>query len=220
MLGKVIVHGADREAARRALVAALDDTAILGLTTNTGFLRALVACDEFRDATIDTAWLDHRRRSTARPTPTWPGVFAAWIDARCSRDRHRHRAPVRSADGWRLGGRPGARVVELDRAGAPSTGRRRARVDGVAGAPGLGRRRTSSCSTSTAAATRAVVNVHRHVVEVAHPGHRHVFERPDVFADHGPARRRRHAHRADARHGARRPRRRGPGRSAGARCSA
>ena len=30
MLGKVIVHGPDRESARRALVAALDDTAILG----------------------------------------------------------------------------------------------------------------------------------------------------------------------------------------------
>ena len=58
MLGKVIVHGATREDARRALVAALDDTAILGLTTNAGFLRALAASDEFRDATIDTAWLD------------------------------------------------------------------------------------------------------------------------------------------------------------------
>ena len=33
--------------------------AILGLTTNTGFVRALAAGDEFRDATIDTAWLDH-----------------------------------------------------------------------------------------------------------------------------------------------------------------
>src|SRR5680860_302504 len=37
MLGKVIVHGATREGARRALVTALDDTAILGLTTNLGF---------------------------------------------------------------------------------------------------------------------------------------------------------------------------------------
>ena len=59
MLGKVIAHGPDREAARRALVAALDETVVLGLTTNTGFLRALVASDEFRAAAIDTAWLDH-----------------------------------------------------------------------------------------------------------------------------------------------------------------
>ena len=69
MLGKVIAHGADREAARRALVAALDDTAILGLTTNAGFLRALVASDEFRDATIDTAWLDHHEVAGAGPGP-------------------------------------------------------------------------------------------------------------------------------------------------------
>ena len=58
MLGKVIAHGPDRETARRALVEALDATGILGLTTNTGFLRALVASEEFRLATIDTAWLD------------------------------------------------------------------------------------------------------------------------------------------------------------------
>ncbi|MDR7252970.1 acetyl/propionyl-CoA carboxylase alpha subunit [Nocardioides sp. BE266] len=59
MLGKVIAWGADRDAARESLVEALDATAILGLTTNTGFLRALVASSEFRDTTIDTAWLDH-----------------------------------------------------------------------------------------------------------------------------------------------------------------
>ena len=43
MLGKVIVHGPNRESARRALVAALDDTAVLGFTTNVGFLRVLAA---------------------------------------------------------------------------------------------------------------------------------------------------------------------------------
>jgi len=58
MLAKVIVHGADREEAREALVEALDGTAVLGLTTNTGFLRELAASEEFRDAAVDTAWLD------------------------------------------------------------------------------------------------------------------------------------------------------------------
>ena len=61
MLGKVIAWGEDREAARAGLVDALDGSAVLGLTTNLGFVRALAASDEFRDATIDTAWLDHRR---------------------------------------------------------------------------------------------------------------------------------------------------------------
>jgi acetyl-CoA/propionyl-CoA/long-chain acyl-CoA carboxylase, biotin carboxylase, biotin carboxyl carrier protein len=58
MLAKVIAHGPDRESARKALVEALDQTAILGLTTNTGFLRTLAASEEFRDAAVDTAWLD------------------------------------------------------------------------------------------------------------------------------------------------------------------
>ena len=58
MLGKVIVSGTTREVARRALVTALDETAILGLTTNLGFLRDLADSDAYRDAAIDTAWLD------------------------------------------------------------------------------------------------------------------------------------------------------------------
>ena len=33
----------------------------------------------------------------------------------------------------------------------------------------------------------AYVNATAHKVEVAHHGQRHVFERPDAFADHGPA---------------------------------
>jgi 3-methylcrotonyl-CoA carboxylase alpha subunit/acetyl-CoA/propionyl-CoA carboxylase biotin carboxyl carrier protein len=58
MLGKIIARGATREAARQSLVAALDDTAIFGLTTNLGFLRQLAASDAYRDAALDTAWLD------------------------------------------------------------------------------------------------------------------------------------------------------------------
>ena len=48
---------------------ALDATEILGLTTNTGFLRALVASDEFRTAAIDTAWLDHHEVPAPDPAP-------------------------------------------------------------------------------------------------------------------------------------------------------
>jgi acetyl-CoA/propionyl-CoA carboxylase biotin carboxyl carrier protein len=58
MLGKVVAHAETRELAREQLVEALDRTAVFGLTTNTGFLRSLLASEEFRDATLDTAWLD------------------------------------------------------------------------------------------------------------------------------------------------------------------
>ena len=108
MLGKVIAHGPDRESARQALVAALDDTAILGLTTNAGFLRALVASDEFRDATIDTAWLDHN--DLAPPDPAPARELAAWEVF--LRDRE-DTGPFAS-DGFRIAAEPAPVVVELD----------------------------------------------------------------------------------------------------------
>ena len=79
MLGKVVVHAADRESARQALVRALDETSILGLTTNTGFLRALAASDAFRDNDIDTAWLDRADRpALTPPDDDLPRVLVAW----------------------------------------------------------------------------------------------------------------------------------------------
>jgi 3-methylcrotonyl-CoA carboxylase alpha subunit/acetyl-CoA/propionyl-CoA carboxylase biotin carboxyl carrier protein len=108
MLGKVIAHGPDRESARQALVAALDDTAILGLTTNAGFLRTLVASDEFRDAAIDTAWLDHN--DLAPPDPAPARELAAWEVF--LRDRE-DTGPFAS-DGFRIAAEPAPVVVELD----------------------------------------------------------------------------------------------------------
>ena len=108
LLGKIVVHGSDRESARRALVAALDDTAILGLTTNTGFLRVLAASAKFRDAAIDTAWLD--RHEVAAPDPALARVRAAWEVHLAERDLA---GPFR-ADGFRLGGPPAPVVVALD----------------------------------------------------------------------------------------------------------
>ncbi|HYO33726.1 MAG TPA: biotin carboxylase N-terminal domain-containing protein, partial [Nocardioidaceae bacterium] len=58
MLGKVAVAAPTREAAGIALVGALDETAILGLRTNVGFLRSIADSAAFRDGQIDTAWLD------------------------------------------------------------------------------------------------------------------------------------------------------------------
>jgi acetyl-CoA/propionyl-CoA carboxylase, biotin carboxylase, biotin carboxyl carrier protein len=180
MLGKVVAHGADRESARRTLVEALDRTGILGLTTNTGFLRALVASEEFRLATIDTAWLD-----TAVVTPPdreVPRVFAAWIQAMLVAVQDSGH-PFQ-ADGWRLGGPTAPIVVELDET---------VLVDRAAGT--VGEHRVTQVSAENHVAVLmvdgrrevAVVNVQPHTAEVAFRGQRFVFERPDVFADHGPA---------------------------------
>jgi acetyl-CoA/propionyl-CoA carboxylase biotin carboxyl carrier protein len=177
MLGKVIAHGPDRESARRALVAALDDTAVLGLTTNAGFLRALVASDEFRDATIDTAWLDHA--DVPEPDDGLPRALAAWVSALLTAYDTSH--PF-SADGFRVGGTPAATLVDLDREVV---------VDRAAGTvDGVPVRQISAENHVLEAVVdgrrvRAVVNVQPHLVEVSYEGQRFVFTPPDVMADHG-----------------------------------
>ena len=179
MLGKVIAHGADREEARRALVAALDDTSILGLTTNAGFLRALAASDDFRDATIDTAWLDTAEIPT--PDPDLPRVLVAWISAMVTALDAGH--PFQ-ADGFRIGAPPAPTVVELDR--VVVVDRAAGTVDGIP-VQQLSADNHVLDAVVDGRRVRAVVNVQSQVLEVAWQGHRHVFERPDVFADHGPA---------------------------------
>ena len=185
MLGKVIAWGADREAARAALVDALGETAILGITTNTGFLRALAASDEFRDTTIDTAWLD--RNEVPAPDADLARVFGAWTEVLL--DTMGTTGPWR-ADGWRMGGEPAAdsvvlgdELVVVDRA--------RGRVslpDGTAHDV-----RMVDAANHTVhllvdgRAEHAVLNVQRDFVEVVHRGQRWVWERPDPFGDHAAA---------------------------------
>ncbi len=179
MLGKVLAVAPDRESARARLVAALDDTAILGLTTNAGFLRALVASDEFRDATIDTAWLD--TAEVPRPDDELPRLMAAWVSAMLTASGAPH--PFQ-ADGFRLGGASAPTIVQLDR--EVVVDRAAGTVDGVPF-------RQLSVEDHVLEAVvgghrvRAVVNVQPHIVEVSHRGQRFVFDRPDVMADHGPA---------------------------------
>jgi acetyl-CoA/propionyl-CoA carboxylase, biotin carboxylase, biotin carboxyl carrier protein len=119
MLGKVIASGPTREAARRSLVAALDDTAVLGLTTNLGFLRRLVASDAFRDADIDTGWLDRAAADGPVLPAQMPDVvlaLAAWARAAAPAGRD-PRHPFGALDGYRVAGPDAPVVVELDGAG-------------------------------------------------------------------------------------------------------
>ncbi|MFL6025252.1 MAG: biotin/lipoyl-containing protein, partial [Marmoricola sp.] len=178
MLGKVIAHGPDRESARRALVGALDETAILGLTTNVGFLRALAASDEFRDATIDTAWLDHN--TVPAPSADVARIGVAWVMAML--------APASSndpfsADGWRSAGAAVPflagldRTVRVDRAGG--------RVDDHQVAEVSAANHVLELEVD-GVRHRVTANVQRGVLEAVHQGQRFTFERPDPFAEHGP----------------------------------
>ncbi len=174
MLGKVIAHGPDREAARRALVAALDDTAILGLTTNTGFLRVLAASDEFRDATVDTAWLD--RVQLQPPDDDLPRIIGAWTRAMLLA---LGTGGPWQRDGFRLGAGPAPFRVELDR--VVSVDRAGGRVDGVPVEELLAEDHVVRLEVD-GRTVHAVVDVTAHAVEVVHEGQRHVFTRPDPFA--------------------------------------
>ncbi|MGW4896348.1 acetyl/propionyl/methylcrotonyl-CoA carboxylase subunit alpha [Kitasatospora sp. NPDC004240] len=70
MLAKVIVYGPDRPTALRRLRAALADTRILGVTTNAGFLRRLLAHPEVAAGRLDTGLVEQTARQD-------PGLLAS-----------------------------------------------------------------------------------------------------------------------------------------------
>ncbi|MGN6130719.1 MAG: acetyl/propionyl/methylcrotonyl-CoA carboxylase subunit alpha [Nocardioidaceae bacterium] len=186
MLGKVIVHGPDRETARRALVDALDDTAIVGLTTNLGFLRALAASEEFRNNEVHTAWLDTNPDALRPDGREEAAVVAAW--ALATAQAH-DGTPFGTGDGWRLAGPSARTTVELA-------------VDGEEAVFRVGRHEITTThdgeerawSVHPIAAEADVVRleiddrIHEasvrigpHRVDVAHLGHTFTFDRPDAF---------------------------------------
>ncbi|MET9852607.1 biotin carboxylase N-terminal domain-containing protein [Streptomyces sp. NPDC006450] len=111
MLSKVIAYGPDRAAALRVLRGALADTVILGVQTNTGFLRRLLAHPDVVSGDLDTGLVERdlgellpegvpaevyaaaALLSAPHPTPSRKPA-GGWVD------------PFDSASGWRLGGTP------------------------------------------------------------------------------------------------------------------
>lgn len=58
LMGKIITHGATREEARQRLLVGLEDTHVLGVKTNIGFLHRLASSDAFNQAAFHTKWID------------------------------------------------------------------------------------------------------------------------------------------------------------------
>jgi acetyl/propionyl-CoA carboxylase alpha subunit len=72
LLAKVIAHGADRGEALALLRSALEQTSVLGVTTNVGFLRWLVAEPDVRAGNLDTNLIDERWHGRdALPADAW-----------------------------------------------------------------------------------------------------------------------------------------------------
>jgi acetyl-CoA/propionyl-CoA carboxylase biotin carboxyl carrier protein len=76
MLAKVIAHGPDRATALRRLRAALAGTTVLGLDTNIGFLRRLLAHPEVVSGDMDTGLVD-RDAATMVPQGVPDEVYGA-----------------------------------------------------------------------------------------------------------------------------------------------
>ncbi|MFE7844765.1 acetyl/propionyl/methylcrotonyl-CoA carboxylase subunit alpha [Microbacterium sp. NPDC057407] len=108
MIAKVIAHGVDRAQALSRLDAALADTVLLGVDTNIGFLRGLLADPGVRSGDMDTGLIDRMPafsapvaraevlRAAAVAVPPEPqarsGAFASTLWS--------------SGSGWRVGGEP------------------------------------------------------------------------------------------------------------------
>jgi acetyl-CoA/propionyl-CoA carboxylase biotin carboxyl carrier protein len=194
MLGKISVHAPNRESARRALIGALDDTAILGLTTNLGFLRQLLDDPAYRAAEVDTGWLDRNPGHFRDEPDDLAACIGAWALAgkrvAASGDGDA-RDPFGVGDGWRTGGPSAPVLVELLAGDQVKV----LRVDEPAG-------RVASEEQDWAVHAlvesddfyrleidgvvhEAYVEIDAHGVTVAHRGRTSRLDRPDVF---GPTR--------------------------------
>ncbi|MBT6986360.1 MAG: ATP-grasp domain-containing protein, partial [Rhodospirillaceae bacterium] len=70
MVAKVIAHGGDREEARRRLVRGLEDTTLLGLPNNRGFLVDVLRHERFADGSATTAFIGEHFPDLLRPVPS------------------------------------------------------------------------------------------------------------------------------------------------------
>ncbi|NML48922.1 acetyl/propionyl-CoA carboxylase subunit alpha [Streptomyces sp. R302] len=109
MLSKVIVHAKDRPTALRKLRAALADLTTLGVPTNAGFLRRLLAHPDVVSGAMDTGLVERDAESLV-PEGVPEEVYAAAAAVRSAELAPRPRGgwadPFDAPTGWRLGGTP------------------------------------------------------------------------------------------------------------------
>jgi acetyl-CoA/propionyl-CoA carboxylase biotin carboxyl carrier protein len=105
MLAKIIAHGPDRGTALRRLDGALARTAVLGVTTNIGFLRGLLSDPDVAAGRLDTG-LAERIVSDSPVAAAPDDVLAAAALARLLRlePAGSTGSPWDIPDGWRVGG--------------------------------------------------------------------------------------------------------------------
>ncbi|MEE1937968.1 biotin carboxylase N-terminal domain-containing protein [Streptomyces sp. TRM 70361] len=117
MLAKVIAHGPDRATALRRLRSALAETVVLGVETNTAFLRALLNRPAVVSGELDTGLVDREAAALL------PAAVPAEVYGAAALLRHAALEPAPSPagwtdpfsvpSGWRLGGEPAWTVHRL-----------------------------------------------------------------------------------------------------------
>ncbi|WP_229889816.1 acetyl/propionyl/methylcrotonyl-CoA carboxylase subunit alpha, partial [Streptomyces griseomycini] len=108
MLSKVIAYGPDRATALRKLRAALARTVTLGVQTNAGFLRRLLAHPAVVSGDMDTGLVE-READGLVPADVPEEVYEAAAAVRLEELRPRGEGwtdPFSVPDGWRMGGTP------------------------------------------------------------------------------------------------------------------
>ncbi|MER7883620.1 acetyl/propionyl/methylcrotonyl-CoA carboxylase subunit alpha [Streptomyces fimicarius] len=108
MLSKVIAYGPDRATALRKLRAALEDTVILGVPTNAGFLRRLLAHPDVVSGDLDTGLVEREAEGLVPdgvPDEVYAAAAAVRLDALAPRpDAGGWTDPFSVPSGWRTGG--------------------------------------------------------------------------------------------------------------------
>jgi acetyl/propionyl-CoA carboxylase alpha subunit len=115
LLAKVIVQAPSRAAALRRLDQALADYALLGLTTNRDYLRAILAHPEFQAGAATTRFVPEHMATwqpAAGPPPALVAVAAALADHLAGQrgpaggpdGTAMDRSPWSRTDGFRIGG--------------------------------------------------------------------------------------------------------------------
>jgi len=101
MLSKIIAWAPDRAGALARLDAALGATEILGLSTNTGFLRQLLAVDEVRAGVLDTGLVERMATHLDSGAPSSRDLAAAAVIDLLMTSRAQG---VWDLSGWRVSG--------------------------------------------------------------------------------------------------------------------
>ncbi|MFJ6656004.1 biotin carboxylase N-terminal domain-containing protein [Streptomyces sp. NPDC091377] len=123
MLSKVIAYGPDRASALRRLRAALAATVTLGVPTNAGFLRRLLAHPAVVAGELDTGLVEREADAlvpTGVPEEVYEAAAAVRLDAlRPAGDGAGWTDPFSVPSGWRLGGTARPVVFPLRVGGEP-----------------------------------------------------------------------------------------------------